>query len=61
MLAVPYLALGTVGYMVYRHLRVRAALEQRLHDPARNISPEDDLSPLSGDRACSQTSRDDDS
>lgn len=27
MVGVPYLALGTVGFMVYRHLRVRAANE----------------------------------
>ena len=27
MVGVPYLLLGTVGFMVYRHLRVRAANE----------------------------------
>ena len=27
MVGVPYLMLGTVGFMVYRHLRVRAAQE----------------------------------
>ena len=27
MVGVPYLALGTVGFMVYRHLRIKAANE----------------------------------
>ncbi len=27
MVGVPYLLLGTIGFMVYRHLRIRAAHE----------------------------------
>ena len=27
MVGVPYLALGTIGFMVYRHLRIKAANE----------------------------------
>jgi hypothetical protein len=57
MLVVPYGALGFVGIMVYRHLRVRARLQQRLLDSMQDVSP-DDSSPLSGDRACSPSSTD---
>lgn len=57
MLVVPYGSLAVVGYFVYRHLRVRGAEQQRLLDSMRGVSP-DETSPLSGDRACSDPSRD---
>jgi hypothetical protein len=57
MLVVPYGALGFMGLMVYRHLRVRAKYQQRLLDSMQDVSP-DETSPLSGDRACSDPSRD---
>jgi len=61
MLAVPYGSLAVVGFVVYRHLRVRAAHQQQLlDDPARGVPP-DETSPPAGDRACSPPSRDVDS
>ena len=57
MLVVPYGALGFVSFMVYRHLRVRAHIEQQLLDAIQNDRP-DDPSPLSGDSSCSTTSPD---
>ena len=57
MIAVPYGALGFVGFMVYRHLRVRARIEQQLLDSIQNDRP-GDPSPLSGDSSCSTTSPD---
>ncbi len=39
MLGVPYLALATVGFMVYRHLRVRAAWQQRWLESSRPLPP----------------------
>jgi hypothetical protein len=59
MLGVPYLAVATVGFMVYRHLRVRAAWQQRLLDSARPLPPgPPPPTPLPGDGACSTTSLD---
>lgn len=58
MLVVPYGALGFVGVMVYRHLRVRGRMEQKLLDSMRIVSPDEPTSPLSGDRACSPPSPD---
>jgi hypothetical protein len=57
MLVVPYGALGFVGFMVYRHLRVRGQIQQRMLDSMQDVSP-DETSPLSGDRACSDPSPD---
>lgn len=57
MVAVPYLALGTVGFLVYRRLRVHAAGQQRLVESARALPPGAlVLSP--GDSACPFDSRD---
>ena len=39
MLGVPYLAVATVGFMIYRHLRVRAAWQQRLLESTRPLPP----------------------
>jgi hypothetical protein len=58
MIVVPYGALGFVGVMVYRHLRVRGRMQQELLDSMRNVSPDESTSPLSGDRACSPPSPD---
>jgi hypothetical protein len=62
MLIVPYGSLAVVGFMVYRHLRVRGAAQQRwLESMQGGVSP-DETSPLSGDRAsCSPPSPDADS
>lgn len=57
MVGVPYMLLGAVGFMVYRHLRVRDALSANLLPPARPLSPgEPSLSPLPGDNSCSTPS-----
>jgi hypothetical protein len=58
MVAVPYLALATVGFLVYRSLRVRAAWQQRLLDSARTLPPGDPALSPPGDLACPLTSRD---
>ena len=57
MLVVPYGALAFVSIMVYRHLRVRGAMQEKWFESMRDVSP-DETSPLSGDRACSPPSPD---
>ena len=57
MLVVPYGALAFVGFMVYRQLQARGAMQKRWIESMRDVSP-DDSSPLSGDRACSPPSPD---
>jgi hypothetical protein len=52
MVGMPYFLLGTVGYLIYRHLRVPGAAAPSL--PPRH----EDQSGLPGDRACSLPSRD---
>jgi hypothetical protein len=53
MVGVPYLALATVGYLVYRQLRLRAAWQQRILDSARPLTPGDPSLPRApGDSAC---------
>jgi hypothetical protein len=59
MVAIPYLAVGTVGYLVYRQLRLRAAWQQHQLESARALPPGDPLPPRPGDGTCSPTSPDD--
>lgn len=54
MVGVPYLLVGAVGYMVYRHLRVRDALTAALAQPQPLPPGDPPLSALPGDRSCIQ-------
>jgi hypothetical protein len=55
MVGMPYLLLGTVGYLVYRGLRLKALSEQgRVPPPGQPLSP--GAPDGQGDRTCSPRS-----
>jgi hypothetical protein len=57
MVGMPYFLLGTVGYLIYRRLRVASPATPLPGRPAQPLPPEDNLSALPGDSACSLPSR----
>jgi len=59
MVGMPYLLLGTVSFLVYRHLRFRPGQESA-SSAAHSLPPGEDVrSAPQGDGACSLPSRDD--
>ena len=60
MVGMPYLLLGTVSFLVYRHLRIGRPGQESALFAVHSLPPGEAVrSPHSGDRACSLPSRDD--
>ena len=62
MVGMPYFLLGTVGFLVYRHLRGGPTGQASVPGAAHSLPPDQEVrSSSTGDRACSLPSRGDDS
>lgn len=57
MVGMPYLLVGAMSYLIYRQIRLRAALESRSFEPTQPLSPGSTLSQLPGDQSCDPPSR----